>query len=158
MNYKHGYHRTPTYYSWYGMKVRCTWKKHPYYKDYGGRGIIYDPTWESFENFLRDMGERPEDLELDRKDNNLGYFKENCRWAPKWLQMVNTRPNRRNSSGVPGVCWADSVKKWQARASFRGERYLLYRGTSLEEAELAMLVWKAETLPALLDNEGISCG
>jgi hypothetical protein len=51
---------------------------------YVKRGIIVeDPRWKSFETFLADIGECPAGKTLDRINNDLGYFKENCRWATK---------------------------------------------------------------------------
>src|ERR1700745_3506327 len=50
--------------SWYAMHLRCYYKKHVAYKDYGGRGIQVEWPWhrdnpEGWENFKRDMGRRP---------------------------------------------------------------------------------------------------
>lgn len=90
--HKSGDKRSKVYLAWINMKGRCTNPKRSDYKNYGGRGITYDPSWESFENFLRDMGE-PSDaqLTLDRKDNSKGYSKENCRWASRSMQGQNKR-------------------------------------------------------------------
>jgi hypothetical protein len=50
--------------------------------------------WRSFENFFKDMGHPPTDEHsLDRKNNNLGYSKENCRWATAAEQARNTSKN-----------------------------------------------------------------
>lgn len=81
------------YKAWEAMKYRCRNKKCKSYKDYGGRGINYDPFWELFENFRKDMGSRPEGTSLDRINNNEGYYKENCRWATNKQQNRNTRIN-----------------------------------------------------------------
>jgi hypothetical protein len=61
-------------------------------RHYWKRGVDIDPRWFSYENFLSDMGRRPPDcVSLDRKDNERGYWPDNCRWATHSEQMSNTR-------------------------------------------------------------------
>ncbi len=81
--------RSPTYNSWRAMKARCKYKSHWMYSHYGGNGITYDPRWETFLNFLQDMGERPKGTTLDRIEGDKGYCKENCRWATPAMQAFN---------------------------------------------------------------------
>lgn len=102
---------SPTYKSWHMMKQRCTNPKNTQYHDYGGRGISMCPSWVSFDQFLHDMGERPQGTTLDRKDNSLGYNPDNCRWATKSEQQRNRRTNVRLTLGSETMILID----WAAR-------------------------------------------
>jgi hypothetical protein len=82
---------SPTYQSWRGMWTRCTNPNVKSYKDYGGRGITICARWAEFENFLADMGERPDGRTLDRIEVNGNYEPNNCRWATRKEQVMNTR-------------------------------------------------------------------
>ena len=76
----HGKSRTSTYNIWSVLHQRCNNPKCKEYPSYGQRGIKICKEWEdSFDNFLKDMGERPAGHSLDRINNNDGYYKENCR-------------------------------------------------------------------------------
>ncbi len=87
--------KSPTYRSWEAMKRRCLNPKANTYKYYGARGISIDPRWiDSFETFLREMGERPEGMTLDRLDNEAGYSKSNCVWSTPAQQMSHTRRSK----------------------------------------------------------------
>ncbi len=73
---------SPTYRSWIAMRKRCEHSAHKNYHRYGGRGIKVCKRWTKFENFLADMGERPEGMTLSRKSHKGNYTPKNCEWAP----------------------------------------------------------------------------
>jgi len=84
----------PEYIVWQGMRSRCLNPNTASYHNYGGRGIVIDPRWDSFQTFYMDMGPRPSPSHtLERKNNDLGYDAENCIWAPRSIQTRNTRQN-----------------------------------------------------------------
>ena len=81
---------------WRVMIQRCDDSNAQNYGRYGGRGITVCKRWrESFDNFLADMGLRPEGLQIDRfPDINGNYEPGNCRWAT----LIEQRANRREPS------------------------------------------------------------
>lgn len=79
------------YWIWSDMRGRCSNPNHRQYADYGRRGITVCDRWQTFANFEADMGQRPEGLSLDRRDNSKGYGPDNCRWATRTEQNSNRR-------------------------------------------------------------------
>jgi hypothetical protein len=90
----HGLTKSATYSAWKGMLSRCYNKNNISFKNYGGRGIIVCQRWLIFENFLTDMGIRPDNLTLDRIKNDGNYEPSNCKWASIKEQSNNRRTNR----------------------------------------------------------------
>jgi hypothetical protein len=95
---KHGVSKRPgkvlsiTYESWCRMRGRCNNPNDSTYHRYGGRGIKICRRWNNFENFLKDMGKRPSlKHSLDRKNNDKGYYKSNCKWSTVKEQANNRR-------------------------------------------------------------------
>jgi len=90
------------------MLTRCFNKKNKSYEDYGGRGITVCAEWLNFEAFYRDMGEKPLGYQLDRKDNEKGYSKENCHW----VTPTDNANNRRSCRMVNIDGRRQSLTKW----------------------------------------------
>jgi hypothetical protein len=119
---------TPEYKSWHGAKMRCTSPSNDRYASYGGRGISMCDTWlNSFEQFFKDMGNRPTGTSLDRINNDGNYSKENCRWATPKEQMRNRKVCEKYGESVTSIAekCAIPVGRLQTRLS---------RGWSLKDA------------------------
>lgn len=102
-----------TYQARYYMMKRCQGKTVKDKKNYVDRGITVCKRWlDSFENFLQDMGKRPENTSLDRIDNNKGYYKENCRWAEIKDQNDNKRGCIYYSHNGKNLTIARWAEKW----------------------------------------------
>ena len=116
---KHGMTKTPTHRSWISMRRRCNEPTHDQYKYYGGAGIKVCERWQdSFENFLADMGERPEGMTLDRKDPKGDYEPSNCRWATQKEQMNNTTRSVK-FEGKTLTEWSEELGVQYATLSYR---------------------------------------
>lgn len=85
----HGKRNTPAYSSWDAMIQRCNNPNHKMFKYYGERNINVCKRWMTFENFYKDMGDRPDGCSLDRRDNDGDYEPGNCRWATQKEQVRN---------------------------------------------------------------------
>lgn len=91
----HGMTNTSEYNIWKTMIQRCTNINNQSYPDYGSRGITVCDRWlNSFQAFYEDMGPRPSfDHSMERRENDKGYYKENCYWATRVQQANNRRNN-----------------------------------------------------------------
>lgn len=126
---KHGMCYSYTYRSWQNARDRCNNPNNPAYKKYGGRGITVCDKWNNFENFVKDMGERPNGMSLDRINNDKGYSKENCRWANAVLQSNN----RRNIKKYKGKSMAEWSRLTGIKPSTIRQRVYVY-GWPMERA------------------------
>jgi len=94
---KHGMSGTPEYVAWAAMLQRCTNPDNSGWKDYGGRGITVCDAWYKFDNFLADLGPKPEPkhlYSLGRFNNDGSYFPDNTGWQRAAEQTRNRRGNR----------------------------------------------------------------
>jgi len=112
-NKTHGKSNLGAYKSWSAMKTRCTNPNTQCYKNYGARGITFCKSWEDFEKFYADMGDRPDGMTLERVNNDLPYSKDNCIWATPAEQNRNTRQNvilEKNGKRMCLTDWAKELK------------------------------------------------
>lgn len=88
---KHGMAGSPEHRCWVAMRARCNNPGDKAFKHYGGRGIKVCERWNDFQNFLDDMGPRPEGTSIDRKNNDGDYEPGNCWWSNDSNQVRNRR-------------------------------------------------------------------
>lgn len=118
---------------WSDMKQRCLNKNNKAYPRYGGRGISICQEWiDSFDNFLADMGQKPEGMSIDRIDNDGCYCKENCRWANAVTQTRN-----RNVSQEGGIHFDERDKRWVVQISVASKQYHIGSFENIDEARIA---------------------
>ena len=132
VNLRHGKSRTKIHNIWSGMIQRCEDENYSAYPAYGGRGIAVCAEWRVFENFYRDMGDPPEGLTLERKDNDLSYSKDNCHWATRRAQANN----RRNSKIITFHGKTMTLAEWERALHLRSGSLWqrLNRGWTIERA------------------------
>lgn len=134
---KHGKNKTTEHNAWVSMRNRTKGQgsNGHYYKE---RGIQVCERWmdkeEGFTNFLEDMGECPEGMTLDRIDNRLGYYKDNCKWSDKSQQASNRRKPSVNKSGRIGVYWRKDQRKWRVSITVSKVSHNLGQYEDYEEA------------------------
>lgn len=137
---KHGHSRfeytSPTYHTWKAMRARCK-KGKANAKWHGDVGVYVCDEWEpakggSFENFLSDMGERPEGCTLNRINCEMVYSKDTCEWATLGVQSFDQKMNHNNSTGVTGV--SRERTKWRVRINKDGVNHELGRYLVFEDA------------------------
>lgn len=135
LHVKHRKCFTPTYNSWRSMRVRCYDPKTPSWPNYGGRGVRVCERWESFNNFLADMGDRPEGTTLDRIDSDKDYEPGNCQWSSRTVQNQNKSNVRHLTLDGETFCLAE----WSRRTGICEStiQMRLKKGWSIERALLA---------------------
>lgn len=106
----HGMAGSPTHISWRAMKDRCQYPGTNGYERYGGAGITVCEHWQLFENFLADMGIRPEGMTIDRIDSTGNYEPGNCKWSTWREQESNRSDNRYVELAGDKVCFTEAAR------------------------------------------------
>lgn len=134
--YRHGNavrkNRSLTYSSWASMHSRLRYENYHARHRYADRGIKVCERWNDFQNFLKDMGERPVNTTLDRINNDGNYEPSNCRWATLREQASNQSSNvNLTYNGV-----TRTQEEWGRVTGFGGLTIYkrLKRGWSIEKA------------------------
>lgn len=140
--------------SWHDMLRRSI--EHPNYTE---RSVCWQ--WMVFDNFLLEMGIKPsKELTIERINNSLGYFKDNCKW--------DTRKNQaRNRSTTKLVVFKEQSKSIGEWAEITGlsEQIIwgrLKTGWSVEHALTTPKIARGQTRtglpikPNALQNQDIA--
>ena len=141
----------PLYNTYSGIKKRCLNNKDKDYKNYGGRGIKICDEWlgkDGFFNFVEDMGYRPKGHTIDRKNCNGDYEPDNCRWADKHTQSINTRVSKHK-----GVSFHKITGKYRARIFVNGKSEYIGLFSKLEDAIQARKEAELKYLGKTLDYD-----
>lgn len=159
---------TPTYKSWMNMMTRVRNPNRAKWHRYGGRGITVCDRWLVFENFLSDMGERPEGRSLDRINNNGNYEPGNCRWATPREQRLNSRRTliiTFKDESLPisewakrlhiplGTLWSRITAGWPPERALVDRTYCAYCGQSGTDHEHSCLHFEYGP-----DGKCVDCG
>jgi hypothetical protein len=127
--------KSTEYEAWKALRKRCN---DPNNKHYGAKGVKVCKRWDSFENFLVDMGPRPASpinaprskFSIDRINNLKGYSPKNCRWTTQ----VEQRRNRVDSIYLTYHGKTQTPIQWaiELGISYNTLRGRLTRGLSID--------------------------
>lgn len=121
-----------TYAAWARMRQNCMNRNSNRYLRYGGAGIGVTQRWDSFENFLEDMGDKPPGTVLTRIDPSREYCKENCRWGTAKESQNNRREQKRYTHDGHTL----TIPQWAERVGMKQSalRARLARGWDFADA------------------------
>ena len=112
--HNHGKSKDKLYTRWCSMRQRCNDSNHKSYPRYGGRGISISKDWNNylvFEEWALSSGYKS-NLTLDRRNNDLNYGPDNCRWVTRLENLRNTRRSPDIEFNGKSQClpaWADDI-------------------------------------------------
>lgn len=118
-----GRRESPTYTTWRAMIQRCHDRNHRAYKDYGAMGIKVVPQWRKFDNFLADMGTRPQGKTLGRLTPFSDYGPGECEWQTILQQnrLAHSHADQLVTAG--GMTY--TKRAWARRLRIKYDQFLL---------------------------------
>lgn len=118
------------------------------------RWINGDGVTDGYGCFLKDMGERPDGMTLDRIDNDKGYSKDNCRWVTREIQTLNRGMYNNNKTGTTGVSVVGLGKRtyYYAYLKLHGELKLSKTFKNIEDAISARKEAEIRYFKPILDS------
>jgi hypothetical protein len=149
----HGLSKTRAYKIWCGIKARCLNKNNqPAYSHYGAKGIKICDRWMDFKNFYDDMGDCPDNYQIDRMNPKGHYEPVNCRWVSVFVQNSENKSNLKiyEMNGVKM-----NVRAWERKLGFKQGtlRQRIRRGATFYEAVNQGLPVKNKYAGIYLKNE-----
>lgn len=131
----HGLYAHRLFKTWHGMMRRCHCETHEAFEHYGGRGIVVCDEWRVSPAAFIDWCEASgwsEGMQIDRINNDLGYFPDNCRIVTPIENGNNKRNNRILDFGVRKITVAQAAREFGLKKTTIKER--LNRGWSVIDA------------------------
>lgn len=142
MNFKHGMQSHPLYGVWNNIKTRCYNPKTHNYSVYGAKGITLCDEWRhNFKGFYEwsITNGYQSGLTLDRKDSNIGYNPNNCRWVTPLIQQRNKSRHRNSKSIYIGVYHQTWSNKVHFLPMVRVDKKTIHLGSYSNEEEAAKI-------------------
>lgn len=138
MYFVHGLSYEPLFNVLHCMHYRCENENHPQYKDYGGKGITVCNEWsmdnaEAFISWALEHGWK-QGLEIDRIDNEKGYFPENCRFVSRKENSRNRSSNKQVVINGETMLLCEAIERFCVVSVKEFERRYYHRKWPLEKA------------------------
>lgn len=102
---------------------------------------------------IMELLDTPVSVQVDHIDGNgLNNRRRNLRVVTHAENMQNRKIQKNNKSGIRGVHWEKSKNRWRAQAGLNGHLYRLGTFKTPEDAERAVMAWRAEHMPYAVDR------
>lgn len=152
---KHGLTNHKLFAVWSSAIDRCHNPNAQAYPNYGARGITVCDEWRAaflpFYEWAMENGWKP-GLQIDRRDNDEGYFPGNTRFVTAIVNQRNRRNNRRLTFNGETKCLIEWAEQRGIKKTTLKER--LNRGWSVEDALTKDLIPKTAKTKDCVNRKG----